>query len=130
MTDAWKEHLTTIGDDAVETGFQRLASSYKGNTQLLLALELERSGGNCPHCDRPFKERPAADQRFGKFRHFEPACDCYKRCERCGRWLVAERFLGISYCTGCDFGRPPQRERKGGQHRERRTAGKDAAAGG
>lgn len=97
--------LGFVSDEMVETGYQMCIAAAGGNTQLIVALELERKGGVCPFCDRPFRKIDL-DTRYAKFSFYLPGCLCYRICRSCGtedtpRYLVAERLLGISYCTSC-----------------------------
>ena len=132
----------------VEEGYRKCIDAARGNTQLIAALELERKGGHCPSCDTLFVE-VRVENRFGKFSYFEPGCYCYKKCitapafrlnkngERksdgniagCGRFLVAEKFLGIDHCTNCNPGGVEVKKREKKETKDYQRDGKTAAAG-
>jgi hypothetical protein len=139
-----------ITDSSVERGYRASISAARGNTQVILALELERQGGLCPKCDTPWS-KIEVDNVFGKFSYFQPNCNCFRRCEHvpvfkalrngtmrfagtspgCGRWLVTEGLLGIDHCTSCNpdgVHRETKKEPKGGSGDYKRD-GKSAAAG-
>ncbi|MFA5376793.1 MAG: hypothetical protein WC455_13675 [Dehalococcoidia bacterium] len=127
-----------ITDEIVEHGFQRC---LEGEDNIAQAATLERKGGPCPFCGVPFN-KVDVDNRYGKFSYYQPSCRCFKRCDwvqfpsgpvvGCGRWLIAERIVGINFCTSCT---PPkddkkdQAAKKNGKVLARKRIGKDAAAG-
>jgi hypothetical protein len=154
VSDVLRRIVGFIDDAAVEKGYQKLLSSYGGNTQLIETLELERKGGPCHYCERPYRKVDAKtmtcprcdgqkydkgkcglcngtgkfENPFAYFSRFEPSCNCYRRCGICGRWLVAERFLSIDHCTSCH----PQGVQERKTRKPRKPAfrdGKTAAAG-
>jgi hypothetical protein len=89
-------------DEAVEDGYRMCIDAAAGNTQIILALQLERIGGPCPieGCERPY-EKIEVDSQYGHFTYYQPSCLCFKKCDVCGRFLVAERLLNIHHCTAC-----------------------------
>jgi hypothetical protein len=89
-----------VDDAMVEMGYRKCIDGANGNTQIILALELERKGGKCPICDTEYR-RIDVDNQYGKFSYYQPFCMCFKRCQVCERLLVAERLLEINYCTSC-----------------------------
>ena len=115
-----------VNDEAVERGYRKCIEGAMGNTQVIVALELERKGGACPVCDKSFAA-VEVENRFAHFTYYKPACFCFRVCERCGRFMVSERLLGIPYCTGCGYGKPVQSAKKASA--ARRRSGKDAATG-
>ena len=89
-----------VDDAMVEDGYRKCIDGAMGNTQVIVALELERVGGPCPICGIAYKKEDV-DNRYAKFSYYRPFCMCFKRCKTCERLLVAERLLGITYCTSC-----------------------------
>jgi hypothetical protein len=118
--------ISFIDDAVVETGYRECIEAAHGNTQVVLALELERQGGACPVCGREYRRVDVANH-FARFSYYQPACRCFRVCPRCERYMVAERFLEIAHCTGCGFGKRPEVVRD--TTRRRRRDGKSAAAG-
>lgn len=134
-----------------EKCFQKVCSSSYSNTQIILAAELEMRGGPCPKCGVPFHQRAvsytAADGTvFGPTHHYEPACRCFPQCDKtwftfevgrrkhyywtagCGRYLIAETFLGIDYCTRCRE-KSPSYDRRERATKKAERDGKAAASG-
>jgi hypothetical protein len=115
--------------ELVDVAYRRLVDGMHDQPELVLAAQLESIGGECPVCSKPFL-RVDVDNEYGKFHYFQPDCRCFKRCERvdvegvkngkwyhretvgCGRLLIAERLLGIGYCTSCRGDRREQEVRK------------------
>jgi hypothetical protein len=126
VSDLLRRFAGFIENAEVEAGYQKCCAAARGNTQLLVALELERKGGPCPLCGTRYAKMDM-DNPFGKFTYFEPACYCYKRCDICGRHLVAERFQAIGHCTTC-FPRGVEKARKD-TSKHKKLDGKGAAAG-
>ena len=137
-----------IHEGLVEEGYRRCIHGLEGQTELLLAVQLERIGGPCPICGKHFA-KIEVDNQYGKFHYFKPDCWCFKRCERvpinkitkagatqnigyaegCGRYLVAETFLGIDFCTSCRGSQEDRKPRKVVRRSARQVDGKAAAAG-
>lgn len=129
-------HRVFVTDALVEKGYQRMLD---GTDFVAQAASLERHGGECPVCGASFKKL-IINNRYGDFAYFQPACWCFKVCrevrvpsgtvEGCGRFLIAEYFAGIDYCTACyrEESRPAARTATG-YRTARKTSGKDAAVG-
>jgi hypothetical protein len=110
-----------VTEELVELGYMRtMEATHDPNA--ITALALERHGGECPRCKRPFI-RMQIDNAFGKVTWFQPNCRCFKRCERvrypynhyaagCGRFLVAEGLMGIDFCTTCGDHRDKPKARR------------------
>jgi hypothetical protein len=119
-----------VADEMLEEGFQESVKVYteKGNTAALKALELERKGGYCMYCDKPYK-LVEVKNRFSDMAYYEPTCKCYKRCPACGRFMVEERFRNLVECLNC-YGEPrPKKEIKTKGRSPAYRDGKMAAAG-
>jgi len=114
-----------VTDEDVEAGYRKCLAEAGNNVQKLLALELERKGGQCPICDVPFKRVEVRNQ-FATFDYFEPGCYCYKKCPVCSipdqldedgrvvrsgvpRFMVAERLLEVHQCIRC-YREPAKKE--------------------
>lgn len=104
-------------DDYMET--------FAKNATDKIEIQVERyfhTGGLCPVCERPFKETFfIKDTKNMKvmFKHYEPDCKCWKRCEKtgrtakwktgegvkvvdgCGKWLMYEKLAGMKWCSNC-----------------------------
>jgi len=146
----WKPVGKTT-DPMVEEAYREYVGylTKKGDVAALKAIELERVGGPCHYCNVPFK-RVEVKNSHGDFAMFEPACHCYKRCDRvvyeatvdkdgkpvaetkCGRWMVEERFKNLSRCIVC-YGEPRKEVPRKESSPRRRSRGfhdaKAAAAG-
>lgn len=133
------EHRIFVTEELVEQGYQRLLD---GPDFVAQAATLERKGGPCPVCGVEFVE-VVVDNKFGKFDYYQPACRCFKTCQRvqlqsgwvegCGRFLITEKLAGINYCTSC-YAQPPGTKAKAartgtGYRTARKVSGKDASAG-
>jgi hypothetical protein len=119
-----------VSDDMVETAYQLCLETAGGNTQIILALELERKGGKCPICGREY-QRVDVDSEYGHFIYYQPGCLCFRRCKICDRFMVAERFLNIWYCTYCHPDGIEEKHKARRRHKPAyQSGGKDAAAGG
>jgi hypothetical protein len=108
----------------LEHGYRALQARYGSETEFAQALHLERNGGPCPYCRKPFKRvtklHTPEGHIFdgGALYWFEPNCACFERCltvelqsgehfKGCGRWKVYEKFKGLRECVAC---RPPRKE--------------------
>jgi hypothetical protein len=102
----------------LEQGYRGLQNRYGGEPEYAQDLFLERNGGPCPYCKKPFKKVTKLRTQEGKvfdsgaLYWFEPNCACFERClsvelksgERfkgCGRWKIYERFKGLKHCRVC-----------------------------
>lgn len=132
------KHRVYVTDELVEKGYQRVID---GPDFVAQAAALERHGGPCPLCRTPFAKIEIKNE-YGDFSYYQPACYCYKRCQRvqfphghvqgCDRYLIAERLAGIDFCTTCnheDPKRPTAKRTDTGYKTARKATGKDAAAG-
>lgn len=97
-----------VTDRLVEACYQKI---LEGDDRIAHVATLERRGGNCPICSRPFSV-VHVDNAFGKFDYYEPSCRCYHKCETvyfkngnsvrgCGRTMISERAMGVNYCISC-----------------------------
>jgi hypothetical protein len=113
LKEAARKVMGFVTDETVEASYRKCVDAAHGQPEIITMLELERKGGRCPICDMPFV-RIDVENRFGKFHYYYPQCRCYKKCAKCGRDMIAERFLNITYCTECyPHGLPvPVKERK------------------
>ena len=112
------EEKIYITDETVERGYQRC---LEGEDHIAQAATLERRGGPCPICGVPFNV-VFVDNEYGCFQYYQPSCRCYKRCEwvkvpsgvvpGCGRWLIAEKLVGIDYCTSCHTKNPEEKPKQ------------------
>jgi hypothetical protein len=59
-----------------------------------MTLELivnESAGGECPHCHKKWK-RVDVSNACASFTYYDPACQCYDRCDVCGMSLHGVTF--------------------------------------
>lgn len=108
-------------EKAIEVGYMECQKKYGHETEYAQALSLERHGGICIYCKKPFMRKTC-----GAFYWYEPACHCYQKCthihveweergytlkrkvQGCGRYMVYEKFKGLNYCTVCRIGKPKE----------------------
>jgi hypothetical protein len=121
-----EEVVGFIDDAVVEKGYRMCCDGAMGVTQIIVALELERKGGPCPVCGRGYIA-VEVDNRFARFTYYKPSCRCFRVCGRCGRIMVSERLLGLSYCTACGMGKPREVVKR--SERKSIRDGKAAASG-
>ena len=145
MSDTLKQLVGFIDDEAVERGYRKSIGAANGNTQIILNLEMERTGGNCSFCGYPWKKIDV-DNPFAKFTYYQPGCHCYKKCQRCtipatvddkGRvryseiphYMVVERFMDIAYCTACHDKDPNASKERRNKKKDGYRDGKSEMAG-
>lgn len=117
--DSWKP-AGKATPQAIEDAYDEYVKylGKKKDTAALKALELQFKGGPCHYCGVPFKRVPVVN-RHASFVMYEPDCRCYKRCDqliheatvdvkgnpvpeqRCGSWMVEERFKNLTRCLLC-----------------------------
>lgn len=102
----------------LETGYRRLQAECGSEPEFAQAIYLERNGGPCPRCKKPFRKENKYKGPSGRILDggalywYVPACSCYMRCitvdleegvrvKGCGRWLVYEQFKGLHQCSAC-----------------------------
>lgn len=116
--------LPYITESMVEAGYRKLMASYNGDVLRMKVLELERLGGACLQCDKPY-ERVVVKNHSADFAWYRPACKCWSRCGRtrtrkgdgtvtgeavdehgtsvgCGRHLVVENMMHRFDCDVCN----------------------------
>lgn len=78
-----------------------------GDEETATLLRLEVDGGYCPRCGDLWKE-VRFKNRFAEGRYFQPGCECYPRCPRCGNWQYEDFSAGVLKahgwrCGDCGF---------------------------
>lgn len=109
-------------ESALEGSYMECVKRWGWETEYAQAINLERRGGNCKYCGRPFVKKTC-----GELYWYEPGCHCYPKCNHvklwakvngyegwhqiqgCGRYLVYEKFKGLDYCTHCKIGKPKEK---------------------
>lgn len=102
----------------LENSFRRWVREYGQDVESVQYITLERRGGVCMYCHKPFRRvskvrRPDGSMfDCGAIYWYEPNCACYGRCETvelpqgikatgCKRPLIYERFRGLKQCIAC-----------------------------
>lgn len=91
--------------DCQQSRYERLQAADA--TQLMLSLILqELSGGACPHCGVPW-QKIVVKNALADFEYFDPDCECYPRCKRCGMSLhgivLPNRHTPGAMCPRCGY---------------------------
>ena len=96
-----------------EEGYRRMLAKHGGDVEMVFSLQQERTGGPCKYCHKPFEKKTC-----GGFAWYEPACRCFRRCDKvrtpdgtfqgCGRIMVYEKYKGLENCSHCY----PEEQRK------------------
>jgi len=76
--------------------------------ELLILMNLEKDGGLCPLCKKPWK-KVVVKNRFADNYYFDPDCRCYPKCKNCGRSMHRAWSLGINTC-GCGWDNTPKKD--------------------
>ena len=95
---AWTKIDQEIINHALDREYQELERSG-ASPGLLQAILLERDGGPCPLCSKPWGSIYVT-QLDANFHYKEPTCSCLGRCTKCGRSLHREHYQGIP-CLSC-----------------------------
>jgi hypothetical protein len=128
-----------IEDEDLQIGYEKLMAALRNQPELQKEVEVERHGGPCMLCGKPWKV-VSVNNNYGKFAFWQPNCTCFQICHTCSmpqytdlegvvhpeipKYLVAERLLSLDHCTGCNPPRPKPPKRKRPVH-----DAKSAAAG-
>lgn len=83
--------------------YDRVKEAGAGKLELDLMVN-ESAGGDCPHCGKAWRAVKVKND-FADYTYYEPVCECYQRCGRCGKSLHgvtlpnSERYR----CPSCGF---------------------------
>lgn len=90
MQDKLQEQIEDIGNAGLSMTLMNL-------------IELEKSGGVCIKCTKPWKKIEVKNQ-FADFYYFNPDCKCYPKCPICGHSLHREMTMyAVRRCQSCGW---------------------------
>jgi predicted RNA-binding Zn-ribbon protein involved in translation (DUF1610 family) len=105
----WKEYCFDYTEQA-----EILYSA--GGAKIAGLMILELMGGDCPNCKTPW-EKIVFENNLLKGEYYKPACNCYLKCQRCGKELYIDhaqgKLLSNNYtCTNCGYAMSQERRKK------------------
>ncbi len=62
----------------------------------------QKIGGKCKECGKDWKLIKYSNT-YGEDQYFLPDCDCYPKCEWCGRFMIVEKVHGLPGCMDCNY---------------------------
>ena len=80
------------------------------SSEYVLLLTLEKDGGLCPRCGKPWK-KVVVKNYLADFMYHAPDCACFPSCLRCGSSLHREAAINLSTCSTCGFRKVTPAER-------------------